>query len=101
MNVRINDSYEEMSAAAAEFVIDQLHHKPDSVIGLAAGGTPCLLYQMLGEACAAGKLDFSCVRTFSLDEYIGLAADDPQEKQGLVDRLEKTVQSSEYPSGAD
>lgn len=78
MNVRINDSYEEMSAAAAEFVIDQLHHKPDSVIGLAAGGTPCLLYQMLGEACVEGKVDFSRVRTFSLDEYIGLAADDPQ-----------------------
>ena len=39
MEVRINDTYEEMSAAAAEFVIRQLRHKPNSVIGLAAGGT--------------------------------------------------------------
>ena len=86
MEVRINDTYEEMSAAAAEFVIRQLRHKPNSVIGLAAGGTPCLLYQLLGDACAAGEVDFSQVRTFSLDEYIGLGADHPQSYRYFMEK---------------
>lgn len=86
MEVRINDTYEEMSAAAAEFVIRQLRHKPSSVIGLAAGGTPCLLYQLLGEACAAGEVDFSQVRTFSLDEYVGLGADHPQSYRYFMEK---------------
>lgn len=78
MKVRINDSYEEMSTAAADLVIAQLAHKPDSVLGLAAGSTPCLLYQKLGEAYEAGEVDFSRARAFCLDEYIGLGADHPQ-----------------------
>lgn len=86
MEVRINDTYEEMSAAAAEFVIRQLRHKPNSVIGLAAGGTPCLLYQLLGDACAAGEVDFAQVRTFSLDEYIGLGADHPQSYRYFMEK---------------
>ncbi|MBQ7516231.1 MAG: glucosamine-6-phosphate deaminase [Schwartzia sp.] len=78
MKVRITDTYEDMSEAAAEFVIDQIRHKPNSVIGLAAGATPLLLYQKLGEACAAGTVNFARVRTFSLDEYIGLGPEHPQ-----------------------
>lgn len=86
MEVRINDTYEEMSMAAAEFVLRQIRHKPDSVIGLAAGGTPCLLYRLLGDACAAGEVDFSRVRTFSLDEYIGLGADHPQSYRYFMEK---------------
>ena len=86
MEVRINDTYEEMSMAAAELVLRQLRHKPDSVIGLAAGGTPCLLYRLLGDACAAGEVDFSRVRTFSLDEYIGLGADHPQSYRYFMEK---------------
>ena len=78
MKVRINDSYEELSEAAAEFVINHIAYKPNSVLGLAAGGTPLLLYKLLGDACKEGRVDFSRVRTFNLDEYIGLPADHPQ-----------------------
>ena len=104
MEVRINDTYEEMSAAAAEFVIRQLRHKPTSVMGLAAGGTPCLLYQLLGESCAAGEVDFSRVRTFSLDEYIGLGADHPQSyryfmEQRLFSRVNLPVAHMDAPDG--
>lgn len=104
MEVRINDTYEEMSAAAAEFVIRQLRHKPNSVIGLAAGGTPCLLYQLLGDACAAGEVDFSQVRTFSLDEYIGLGADHPQSyryfmEKRLFSRVNLSAAQIDAPDG--
>ena len=60
--------------------------KPSSVIGLAAGRTPCLLYQLLGEACAAGEVDFSQVRTFSLDEYVGLGTDHPQSYRYFMEK---------------
>ena len=78
MKVRVNDSYEDMSDAAAEFVINQITYKPDSVIGLAAGSTPLRMYELLQEAYREGRVDFSRVRTFNLDEYIGLPADHPQ-----------------------
>lgn len=92
MKVRINDSYEDLSEAAAEFVINQIAYKPDSVLGLAAGSTPLLLYKLLGEACKEGRVDFSRVRTFNLDEYIGLPEDHPQSyryfmKKNLFDNI--------------
>ena len=78
MRVRISDTYEDMSAAAAELVIEQVRRKPDTVLGLAAGSTPLLLYKKLGEAYKAGRVDFAQVRTFNLDEYIGLPLEHPQ-----------------------
>lgn len=78
MEIRILDTYDEMSEAAAEFVIAQINKKPDTVLGLAAGSTPVLLYQKLGEAYRKGRVDFSRVRTFSLDEYIGLKPENSQ-----------------------
>lgn len=78
MQVNITETYEELSEAAAELVIAQLRDKPDTVLGLAAGSTPVLLYQKLAEAKRQGLVDFAEVRTFALDEYIGLGPEHPQ-----------------------
>ena len=104
MKVRITDTYEDMSEAAAELVIDQIRLKPDSVLGLAAGATPLLLYQKLGEACAAGTVNFARVRTFSLDEYIGLGPDHPQSyhaflQKNLFDRVNIHEDHITMPNG--
>ncbi|AND79680.1 glucosamine-6-phosphate deaminase [Streptococcus pantholopis] len=43
-------------------------------LGLATGSTPLAFYQKI----VASDLDFSEIRSINLDEYVGLAADDPQ-----------------------
>ena len=47
MRIIITESYEEMSTAAARIVAGQLYLKPNSVLGLATGSTPLLMYQKL------------------------------------------------------
>ena len=47
MLVEVVSDYEAISDRAAEIVTNQIRIKPDSVIGLATGGTPLGLYQRL------------------------------------------------------
>lgn len=67
-----------MNALAAASVIRLLQTNPNAVLGLATGSTPLGMYRLLVEAYQVGKIDFSLVTTFNLDEYIGLNADHPQ-----------------------
>ncbi len=75
MKVIVTKNYEEMSEKAAQLVIKEMKKKPDIVLGLATGSTPLGLYKKLIEAYKKGKIDFSEVITFNLDEYYGLAAE--------------------------
>ena len=78
MRVIVTDSYEEMSMAAAKVVAGQIYLKPDSVLGLATGSTPLMMYGNLVAVHQTIGLDFSEVTSFNLDEYIGLTPDNPQ-----------------------
>ena len=57
---------------AADLVATQVSSKPASVLGLATGGTMESVYEVLVQRHRAG-LSFSQVRSFNLDEYVGLA----------------------------
>lgn len=71
-------SYDEMSKVAAEIFIEQIKTKPNSVLGLATGGTPVGLYQNLIKDFTKNKTSYERVITVNLDEYIGLEKDNPQ-----------------------
>lgn len=75
MRIIIAKDYEEMSRRAAKIVAGQIFLKPNSVIGLATGSTPLLMYKELVNIHWSDGLDFSEITTFNLDEYIGLPAD--------------------------
>ena len=72
------NSYGEMSEKAADIIADKIKEKPDSVLGLATGSTPLGIYRRLIEMYDKGELDFSKVKTYNLDEYIGIPENDPQ-----------------------
>ncbi|MFV0337931.1 MAG: glucosamine-6-phosphate deaminase [Chthoniobacterales bacterium] len=74
MEVIIQPSSEAASEVAARLVAQQITQKPNSVLGLATGSTPCRLYELLAERYKKRRLDFSHVTTFNLDEYVGLDA---------------------------
>ena len=63
---------EEMSRTAAKIFADRIRAKPAIVLGLATGSTPVGLYTELIRMHREEGLDFSKVRTFNLDEYLGL-----------------------------
>ena len=77
MEIIINSNPESASRLAARNIAGLIKHKPDAVLGLATGSTPLLLYKELIRMHREEGLDFSKVRTFNLDEYLGLAPSHP------------------------
>ncbi|MBP2643489.1 MAG: Glucosamine-6-phosphate deaminase [Firmicutes bacterium] len=72
MRLVIAKDYEDMSARVARIVAGQIFLKPNSVLGLATGSTPLMMYQKLIKIHQQEGLDFTEVVTFNLDEYIGV-----------------------------
>lgn len=67
----ICDALEEFDRAAADWVSARLAG-PKAVVGLATGSSPVGLYRELARRCTAKEISFRHVRTFNLDEYVGL-----------------------------
>ncbi|MFW6189205.1 MAG: glucosamine-6-phosphate deaminase [Planctomycetota bacterium] len=104
MNILIADNYERMSDRAAEVVSAALREDPQLVLGLATGGTPEGLYQRLVRRHREGKLDFSEVTTFNLDEYVGLPPEDPNSyhhymRENLFDHVNLPAANTHLPDG--
>lgn len=79
------DSYDQLSALAADIIAAQIILKPHCLLGLATGSSPLGAYANLVERCKQGRLDFSRVRTVNLDEYCGLTPDNPQSYHYFMD----------------
>ena len=78
MKIIVCDNYDEMSKAAAKIVAEQVKTNPNSVLGLATGSTPIGMYGELAEMNKRGEIDFKTIRTFNLDEYYPISADNDQ-----------------------
>jgi len=93
-----------MSRAAADIVAAAVKVKPDTVLGLPTGSTPIGMYAELVKDYKSGKVDFSKVTTFNLDEYVGL---DEKHKQSyrrfmqeqLFDHVNIKPSNTHVPSG--
>lgn len=70
-------NYDDMSEKACEMITDRLKGLQNPVFGVATGSTPEGLYQRLIEKYKQEELSFQNIKTFNLDEYVGLAKDDP------------------------
>lgn len=77
MRVLIHPTPEAAIECAAGLLIEQLRVKPETVLGLATGGTMEAVYARLIEAYDAGQISFAQARSFNLDEYVGLPPDHP------------------------
>ena len=73
--IRAKD-YNDMSRKAANILSAQVILNNQSVLGLATGSTPIGMYKQLINWFEKDDIDFSKVKTFNLDEYIGLSKDD-------------------------
>jgi glucosamine-6-phosphate deaminase len=86
MEVVILAGSKPIASLAADVVEALLLRKPDAVLGLATGSSPLPVYNELATRQERGRMDFSRVRAFVLDEYVGLAADHPQSCREVIRR---------------
>lgn len=86
MRVIVEKDAEGVARQAARHVATLVRRRPDCVLGLATGGTPLGLYRELIRLHRQEGLDFSRVRTFNLDEYVGLGPVHPQSYRAFMQR---------------
>lgn len=104
MRIIICENYEELSKRGAEFFVSQIMLKPDSILGLATGSTPVGLYQNLIKWNKEGRIDFSEVTSFNLDEYYPIAPDNNQSyryfmNENLFDHINIDKSRTYVPNG--
>ncbi|HDQ04369.1 MAG TPA: glucosamine-6-phosphate deaminase [Deltaproteobacteria bacterium] len=115
ITVFVARDFAQMSEIAAEIVInktiDILKTKDKAVLGLATGNSPTGLYRHFAKAANDGKFDSGRIRSFNLDEYIGLPGDNIQQRvlhpesyayfmiQELFSHLDKKFLETRVPYG--
>lgn len=75
-----------MSETAADRVAQVIRQKPDAAVSLPTGSTPLGMFDILVDRIAGGDLDPSRVELFLLDEYVGVAPEDPNSLTGWLRR---------------
>ncbi|HEY0259866.1 MAG TPA: glucosamine-6-phosphate deaminase [Lacisediminihabitans sp.] len=83
MEIVIMPSAEHVGRFAAERVVRLVARRPQAVLGLATGSSPSAAYSELARRRAKG-IDFSRVRGFALDEYVGIPREAPQSYFSVV-----------------
>ena len=83
MKVIIRDNGEEASQYVANYIIKRINDfapTPDRlfILGLPTGSSPEKIYKNLVKAHKDGRISFANVKTFNMDEYVGLAEDHPE-----------------------
>lgn len=92
MEVKIFDTYEELSKEAAKVVIEQVRNNPKSVLGLATGSSPIGLYNELIRDHKENNTTYKDVITYNLDEYFGIDKTHPQSYyQFMIENLFKHI----------
>ena len=86
MEVVILSGTKAIAALVADAIEALLRRKPDAVLGLATGSSPLPVYGELALRHERDGLDFSQVRAFTLDEYVGLPAGHPQSYRAVIRR---------------
>jgi glucosamine-6-phosphate deaminase len=104
MEVIIRPDAEQAANLAALLIAARLRAKPDLVLGLATGRTMERVYDRLVTTHRNEGLDFSRSRTFNLDEYIGVPAEDEHSyryymNQHLFSRVNIDLANTHIPDG--
>ena len=73
MMIHVYKDAQAVARAASTIVASEILKKADCVLGLATGSTPVPTYKEMIRMNKEGLIDFSKVRSYNLDEYIGLA----------------------------
>ena len=76
MKLFVYETYESMSARAAESVIEVIRSKKNAVLCTASGDSPAGLYKKLVAYIQENNIDISGLRFIGLDEWLGMNGKD-------------------------
>lgn len=88
MEVIIKSDKHQGSVLGAKIIAALVRHQESTVLGLATGSTPLMLYNELIRMHREENLSFARVTTFNLDEYAGL---DPQNKCSFASEMRNNL----------
>ncbi len=96
--------YSELSLRTAEVIAEVVKNKPDCVLGLATGSTPEGAYEELARMNRAGELSFENVKSFNLDEYYPMKAEDEHSYhyfmyENLFSKVNIKLENTHVPDG--
>jgi glucosamine-6-phosphate deaminase len=84
ITVLVTNDFEHMSEVAADIVkeniVRTMSQKREFILGLATGNSPTGLYKRLAKAANEGVFDSGRIRSFNLDEYVGLPGENIQQR---------------------
>lgn len=84
LRIFVTRDWDQMSKVAAELIEAEIRRtqalKDECVLGLATGNSPTGVYKHLAKAFNAGRMESRRIRTFNLDEYVGLPGENAQQR---------------------
>lgn len=86
MNLVICEDYDSASKFVADIIGDSIKLNPNITLGLATGSTPIKVYEYLINKYNDEEISFENVKTFNLDEYIGLPITHPESYYSFMHR---------------
>lgn len=104
MKVLIFDTKETLFESLSHYYINEIKANPNIHLGLATGGTPVPLYEKLIEDHKLNKTSYKNVKTFNLDEYVGIEETHPQSyrtfmNETLFNHIDINLNNTKVPSG--
>ena len=104
MEIVVCKTKEEASRKAAEMITAAVAKNPKTVLGLATGSTPVLMYNEMAKAVKAKKVSYKQVKSWNLDEYVGLAGTHDQSyryfmNKNLFEKIDIKIQNTHVLNG--
>ncbi|PAF54655.1 glucosamine-6-phosphate deaminase [Mycoplasmopsis agassizii] len=106
MKIEVYKNYELMSERAAEIITNLVMEKPDAKIVFATGNTPVATYEKLVRNYQKNLVSFEEVKSFNLDEYVGLDETDKHSfryfmNKHLFDHINIKKRNIAFPKAID
>lgn len=104
MDIIICNTSADAEKLTARMIADAVNAKPELRLGLATGATMENVYAELSKLYKEGKVDFSQVRSWNLDEYVGLGPDHDQSyryfmNKHLFNNINIDIRNTHVPNG--
>jgi|SRR5690554_2281832 len=105
MKVYIYETKEELFKDLAKKYVNEITKNPKINLGLATGSTPIPLYEELIKDHKENKTSYKDVKTFNLDEYIGLPEGHEQSYRTFMNNIffnhiDINLENTNIPSGS-
>lgn len=102
--IKVKD-YNELSRVAADIMIEAVKENPEITLGLATGGSPVQMYANLVADHKENKTSYKDVKSYNLDEYIGLPQTHEQTyytfmNKNLFDHIDIDKNNVHLPDGS-